>query len=880
MYDIYISNRNYTTGLIDELCIYSDSFNNEDVCLIDPTLDVETGVAGSLTFTFPPNNLYYDRVAMMTTEVFVKKNNNEVWRGRILNFNTDFFNQKNVDCEGELTYLNDTFQPQIEYTTQTLRQFIEAIINIHNQKVANFYELTDSQPDDWATDNHWKDYYISSGEGINRRWTKITDENPPMWEANKYFKKTDSTTNYHEPKASEPFDKSFRVGAVFVNDDMSTNVTYRNTDYETTLASLKKIADTYKGYFIIKHEVRNGVYDRYLDFIKDFTGVCSQSINFGENLLDYDQSFKMEDLCTVAMPIGAKMEDKAGDEITLYDTENDQPINWLGSNGRFGYGTQDPYRYGRVCYLNTGEFKTGDKIYVSVAQTEDTMTPVSKDGIWCFAAEDGSPIGDTKVWSGTPDSGQVETYEKHELTIPAGAHRFRIGGNVNYKPEIKVYRSKAKERVDDYYTIEGVGDIDDGVTSHKSGDIYVINKALYEKYGWHEKKLSFGDLDSAQQLYDMTVSYLTTTQFEQMELKLTALDLSRFDVNYDDIWINMNVPIYSKPHGLTANNFSLPCTKISINFNNPESNKYEFGYNTKNEITNTQASVTSDLSKLFSQVPTFSDTIVSARENAAMIMDSLASTGHVSFTRDENDPNQITEILISDAADPNQALNQWRWNQGGFAFRKRTSATDPWSEQDYTLAITMDGNIVANFIATGTMYADRIAGGTLTLGTKVNNEDTPGNIQVYTGNQTTAAHRIAAIEKDFGITQESEGVNGWVIRINNGEIYGIGKGTNAQYNILNGQTKPRYAPEDCTCRINMRQGFQGIQGVGVDIASPILGLNLDNLWVTDSIAGTPKAGQNTEILAYCDDGSGNQRLEKLSFNHGILVGREFQNGGV
>lgn len=862
MYDIYISNRNYTTGLIDELCIYSDSFNNEDVCLIDPKLDVETGVAGSLTFTFPPNNLYYDRVAMMTTEVFVKKNNNEVWRGRILNFNTDFFNQKNVDCEGELTYLNDTFQPQIEYTTQTLRQFIEAIINIHNQKVANFYELTDSQPDDWTTDNHWKDYYISSGEGINRRWTKITDENPPTWEANKYFKKTDSTTNYHEPKASEPFDKSFRVGAVFVNDDMSTNITYRNTDYETTLASLKKIADTYKGYFIVKHEIRNGVYDRYLDFIKDFTGVCSQSINFGENLLDYDQSFKMEDLCTVAMPIGAKMEDKAGDELYIYNTENDQNINYLGSNGQFGYDPLDDYRYAGVVYVNGDDFKSGDKIYVSVAQVEDSMTPVSKDGIWCFATSDGSVIeGTLKTWSGTPGSGQVETYEKHELTIPPGAHRLRVGGATRYKPDMKVYRSKAKERVDDYYTIAGVGDIDDGVTSHKSGDIYVINKALYEKYGWHEKKLSFGDLDSSQQLYDMTVSYLTTTQFEQMELKLTALDLSRFDVNYDDIWINMNVPIYSKPHGLTDNNFSLPCTKISINFNNPESNKYEFGYNTKNEITNTQASVTSDLSKLFSQVPTFSDTIVSARENAAMIMDSLASTGHVSFTRDANDPNQITEILISDAADPNQALKQWRWNQGGFAFRKRTSATDPWDEQDYTLAITMDGNIVANFIATGTMYADRIAGGTLTLGTIAAGTNIPGNIVV----KNSSNNDIMTVDKEWGLT--CNGSNAWS-RIYDGRVVGGG------YSMGNNDGFIVYQGTDHEMRvsglINFDNLFDGYYGV--DVRTKAFGINSDTIYVSDGFDGQAYVALSTHVEI------GNKRLK---FVKGMLWGvDDIQNGGV
>lgn len=83
------------------------------------------------------------------------------------------------------------------------------------------------------------------------------------------------------------------------------------------------------------------------------------------------------------------------------------------------------------------------------------------------------------------------------------------------------------------------------------------------------------------------------------------------------------------------------------------------------------------------------------------------------------------ELFISDNKDLDKAVRIWRWNINGLGYSS-TGINGP-----YGTAITMDGSIVANFITSGSMTADRIRGGTLKIG-GINN--TNGEIQVVDKN--------------------------------------------------------------------------------------------------------------------------------------------------
>lgn len=72
------------------------------------------------------------------------------------------------------------------------------------------------------------------------------------------------------------------------------------------------------------------------------------------------------------------------------------------------------------------------------------------------------------------------------------------------------------------------------------------------------------------------------------------------------------------------------------------------------------------------------------------------------------------ELLIMDTDNIETAKHVWRFNKNGWGYSS-TGYNGP-----YTMAATVDGGFVADFIVAGTMLCDRLMGGTLTLGGKNN----------------------------------------------------------------------------------------------------------------------------------------------------------------
>ena len=74
---------------------------------------------------------------------------------------------------------------------------------------------------------------------------------------------------------------------------------------------------------------------------------------------------------------------------------------------------------------------------------------------------------------------------------------------------------------------------------------------------------------------------------------------------------------------------------------------------------------------------------------------------------DSNGDGQPDEILIMDTPDISTATKVWRWNKSGLGYSS-SGYSGP-----YGLAMTADGEIVADYIKTGTLNADLIKAGTI-----------------------------------------------------------------------------------------------------------------------------------------------------------------------
>ena len=120
----------------DGACIYSDVFALESMKVLNPKLVLEDNGAGSLSMKLPPMNVGYASIIRMITDISVQKDGEEIWAGRVLSENKDFWNNRDLYCEGEMAFFNDSSQPPAEYRGLSVRAYLERLIAVHNSKVA------------------------------------------------------------------------------------------------------------------------------------------------------------------------------------------------------------------------------------------------------------------------------------------------------------------------------------------------------------------------------------------------------------------------------------------------------------------------------------------------------------------------------------------------------------------------------------------------------------------------------------------------------------------------------------------------------------------------------------------------------------------------
>ena len=107
---------------------------------------------------------------------------------------------------------------------------------------------------------------------------------------------------------------------------------------------------------------------------------------------------------------------------------------------------------------------------------------------------------------------------------------------------------------------------------------------------------------------------------------------------------------------------------------------------------------------------------------------------------DSTGDGEPDEILIMNTPDINTATRIWRWNQQGLGYA--TSYAGP-----YGLAITSSGEIVADFVTTGTMSANRVRTGLIA--------STNNQLQIDLDAGTITAPAITLSGQDVGSTLDS-----------------------------------------------------------------------------------------------------------------------------
>jgi len=131
MYNVYL----------DGYVLFSTGQTDEENIILNPMLNLEVNKSGFFSFTLPPGHALYDKITKMKSVVTVEQDSVEIFRGRVLNEEVDFFNQKNVSCEGELCYFLDSLQPPCEFDG-TAMELLQQILDNHNSAVEEEKQFT------------------------------------------------------------------------------------------------------------------------------------------------------------------------------------------------------------------------------------------------------------------------------------------------------------------------------------------------------------------------------------------------------------------------------------------------------------------------------------------------------------------------------------------------------------------------------------------------------------------------------------------------------------------------------------------------------------------------------------------------------------------
>lgn len=110
--------------------------NLETLRLQNMNLELELNKLNSFSFTIYPTHPYYDTLKTLKSIITVKRDGETIFRGRILDKDKEFYNQKQVVCEGELGFLLDSLVEPATHTG-TPAEYLQWLINNHNEQMAD-----------------------------------------------------------------------------------------------------------------------------------------------------------------------------------------------------------------------------------------------------------------------------------------------------------------------------------------------------------------------------------------------------------------------------------------------------------------------------------------------------------------------------------------------------------------------------------------------------------------------------------------------------------------------------------------------------------------------------------------------------------------------
>lgn len=299
----------------------------------------------------------------------------------------------------------------------------------------------------------------------------------------------------------------------------------------------------------------------------------------------------------------------------------------------------------------------------------------------------------------------------------------------------------------------------------------IQNDVSIAAFGRRARSVVF-EADSLSKLNSLAQSYLNRYSQPIVKLQIRAVDLGNIEA-VNRIHLGDSVRIIAAPFGIDQWSYA---TKQELDLLNIANNEITLADSVRaHSLTSQVIEQADELEK--SRTP--ASVLDEAKRNSLAILQG-ADGGIVTFQ--VNGDEQIIGIIIANNLDINQATKAWGWNINGLVYVHRDYPTDEW---EVGIAMNMNGEIVADYITTGTMSADRVRTGLLSDQAGINyiNLDTSdmrlaGNTYVsllgadYTGNYEPALNNYPASDwNTSALREQNTGKTFYNIETKDGYIF-------------------------------------------------------------------------------------------------------------
>ena len=236
------------------------------------------------------------------------------------------------------------------------------------------------------------------------------------------------------------------------------------------------------------------------------------------------------------------------------------------------------------------------------------------------------------------------------------------------------------------------------ITSVNDGKDYIYSKEAVESFGWVWKTEKWDDVATPANLLKKATEYLTTQQYENLVISLTAVDLSLFGQDYDSFDIGDRVLCNAIPYGMKK---VLPVMEMKIPLQQPDQAQLTLGENL-------QQSFTDQTTGTFTQIR--KETTEAGRVQASWMKSAIdnltkqmtgAKGGYKLTEFDEN--GLWLRDLYMDAPDKEQATNILQINKNGIG-GSHNGYNGP-----YTTGMTLDGQIIGERILAGSVKTEALS---------------------------------------------------------------------------------------------------------------------------------------------------------------------------